>query len=186
MFQKLSEPFIMKFLNKLDNTLILQYQILSEPFIKKNITIIKSKSIYVKLIGKYQKYSNSFAKKYGLFRSYITYKDFYNNNITRIIKSGKYECNNDYFIAYKAVRPDRYSLFNFQYQYLPGKTYESNCDCTDEEDSFGLNVGTYKFAESYLGCNKGIIVKCKINFNDVGRVVHDGEKIRCFKITIID
>ena len=166
--------------------IILEYQTLSEAFIENNLNEFKYESSYIKLIAYYQEYSISFARKHNLPRSYVTYKKRYCHNKIKIIKSGKYECNNDYFIAYKAVRTDRYSLYNFQYQYLPGETYESRCDCTNEEDSFGLNVGTYKFAESYLGCKKGIIVKCKINFNDVGRVVHDGEKIRCFKITIID
>lgn len=42
-----------------------------------------------------------------------------------IEKTDLYECHEDYFYAYKNIRSDRYSHFNFQYQYLPGETY--NC-----------------------------------------------------------
>ena len=104
----------------------------------------------------------------------------------KLIKTKLYECHDDYFIAYKAIRPDRYSLFNFQYQYLPGETYESTCDCSESENSFGLNVGTYSHAKQYLIDKRGIIVKCKVYYKDIGRIVHNGEKIRCFKITILE
>jgi hypothetical protein len=33
-----------------------------------------------------------------------------------------YECYDDYFIAYKAIRSDNYSLYNFQYNGI-GNTY---------------------------------------------------------------
>lgn len=104
----------------------------------------------------------------------------------KLIETENYECYDDYFIAYKAIRGDRYSLYNFQYQYLPGETYESSCDCTDTENSFGLNVGTYDFAKSYLDNKKGLIVKCKVYYKDIGRIVDDDDKVRCFKITVLD
>ena len=72
------------------------------------------------------------------------------------------------------------------YQYLPCETYESNCDCTDEENSFGLNVGTYNFIKGYLGLRFGTIIKCKVYYKDIGRIVKDGNKIRCFKITVLE
>jgi hypothetical protein len=31
-----------------------------------------------------------------------------------------------------------------------------------------------------------LVVKVKVNYEDVGRVVHEGGKIRCRKITILD
>ena len=77
---------------------------------------------------------------------------------------------------------------NFQYKYEKGGVYESWCDCSGDEDSFGLNVGTESFANEYgliLPMNY-IIVRCKIKYEDIGRIVHGGDKIRCFKIEILD
>ena len=97
--------------------------------------------------------------------------------------SGLYECYDDYFIAYKGIRRDRYSNFNFQYQYLPGKTYESHADCSNDENSFGLSVWTEEEARKY--CSQ-LVVKCKVYYKDVARMVHNNGKIRCFKITILN
>ena len=102
----------------------------------------------------------------------------------QIIDCGLYECHEDYFIAYKAIRNDRYSHFNFQYQYLPNQTYECHCDCTDNENSFGLSVWTYEGAKRY--CDSGLIVKVKVKYEDVGRLVHDSNKIRCFNIEVLE
>ena len=95
-----------------------------------------------------------------------------------------YECHEDYFIAHKTIRRDRYSHFNFQYQYLPNETYEAHCDCTNDENSFGLSVWTEKGAKEYN--DTGLIVKVKVKYEDVGRLVHDENKIRCFKIEVLD
>ena len=159
-YQKLSEEFIEKYQDKVSGYRISEYQKLSDEFIKRHNLIVKKNSLW--------QYKDKEFKK------------------EEVIKTGKYECYDDYFIAYKAIRKDRYSIYNFQYQYLPGETYESTCDCTKDENSFGLNVGTYEFAKDYLGNKNGIIVKCKINYEDVGRIVHDGNKVRCFKITILE
>ena len=43
----------------------------------------------------------------------------------------------NHFIANKAIRKDRYSTYNFQYQYLPNEIYEAHCDYTNNENSFG-------------------------------------------------
>ena len=97
--------------------------------------------------------------------------------------SGLYECYDDYFIAYKGIRRDRYSNYNFQYQYLPGESYESHADCSNNENSFGLSVWTEEEARKY--CSQ-LVVKCKIYYKDVARMVHNNGKIRCFKITILN
>ena len=101
----------------------------------------------------------------------------------QVINSGLYECYDNYFIGYKGIRSDRYSTYNFQYQYLTGETYESHCDCTDDENSFGLSVWTEEKAREY--CDE-LVVKVKVNYEDVGRVVHEGGKLRCKKITILN
>ena len=182
-YQKLSEEFIEKYQDKVDWYYISTYQILSEPFIEKHLNNINCSQVeyYQKLSDEFIKVHNLNIDKDNLWQ----YKDAKFKK-QELIKTEKYECHDDYFIAYKAIRKDRYSLYNFQYQYLSGETYESTCDCTASENSFGLNVGTYDFAKDYLGYNKGIIVKCKISYEDIGRIVHDGEKVRCFKITILE
>lgn len=180
-YQKLSESFIAKHYNKMAIRDLVRYQILSENFIESHNDILNLDKLYC-----YQDYSNKFAKKHNIRKSLVRNRAFFNHSMKTILSSRKYECHNDYFIAYKAIRKDRYSLFNFQYQYLPGETYESTCDCTNNENSFGLNVGTYEFAEEYLDRFQGLIVKCKVFYKDVGRVVHEGDKIRCFKIEILE
>ena len=210
-YQKLSEQFIERNLRFLDFFDVLTYQKLSESFIEKHLDLISNSGFNKAHCLKYQKLSEQFIEKHlnNINCSQVEYyqklsDEFikaHNLNIDKdnlwqykdaklkkqeLIKTGKYECHEDYFIAYKAIRKDRYSLFNFQYQYLPGETYESTCDCTANENSFGLNVGTYKFAKLYFNYRKGIIVKCKISYEDIGRIVHDGDKVRCFKITILE
>ena len=175
--QQLSEDFIREFKDKVNWNTISFYQKLSEDFIRE----FKDKVDWY-YISSYQKLSEDFIrdnkdKVNWLYKS-SKFKE------EKIRECGLYECYDDYFIAYKAIRNDRYSHFNFQYQYLPGNTYESHCDCTDEENSFGLSVWTEEKALQYN--NSGIIVKCKVKYEDVGRLVHNNGKIRCFKIEILD
>ena len=100
-----------------------------------------------------------------------------------VVDTGLYECHEDYFIAYKGIRSDRYSKYNFQYQYLKGEIYETWCDCSAEENSFGFSAWTESEAKRY--CNE-LVVRVKVRYEDVGRVVHDGGKIRCFKVEVLD
>ena len=182
-YQKLSEEFIEKYQDKVDWDNISTYQKLSEKFIERNLHCLN-----LVLCFNFQKLSDEFIKRHNLIVNkddFWQYKDVEFKK-DKLISTNLYECHDDYFIAYKAIRNDRYSLYNFQYKYLPEQAYESACDCMVSEDSFGLNVGTYSFAKSYLANKKGLIVKCKINYEDIGRIVHDGEKIRCFKITVLE
>ena len=181
--QLLSESFIEKFKDKVDWIRISQYQVLSESFIEKN-----SDKVDWEKISLYQKLSDEFIKKHNLSVNKNNLWQYQSEEFKKqkVIETGKYECHDEYFIAYKAIRENRYSLYNFQYQYLPEGTYESHCDCTDNENSFGLNVGTYDFAKTYLGDLFGFIVKCKVYYKDIGRIVYNGQKIRCFKITVLE
>lgn len=182
-YQKLSEEFIKRNIDKLDLCVISAYQKLSEPFIKEFADKVSWKNI-----SYCQKLSKDFIREFSdkldlnLINDNWIYCDveFLKQ---KVINTGLYECYNDYFIAYKGIRKDRYSNYNFQYQYLPGETYESWCDCSSDENSFGLSVWTKKDAQNY--CNK-LIVKVKVNYEDVGRIIHNDGKIRCRKITILD
>jgi len=111
-----------------------------------------------------------------------TYKDT-SFKKEQVVKTGLYECYDDYFIAYKGIRNDRYSDFNFQYQYLPGNTYSSWADSSLDENSFGLSVWTKQEAKKY--CTQ-LVIKVKVMYSDVARVVHNEGKIRCFKLTVLD
>src|SRR5574344_738435 len=156
-FQKLSEDFIREFQNEIDRGCISAYQELSEDFIKEfNLNIDEDNWLYK---------TSEFKKE-------------------QIVKCGLYDCHDDYFIAYKAIRNDRYSHFNFQYQYLKNGIYECHCDCTNDENSFGLSGWTEDGAKEYN--NTGLIVKVKVRYEDVGRLVHNSNKVRCSKIEILD
>ena len=193
-YQKLSESFIEKYSDKVEWYLISVYQRLSNGFIKKY-----KKKLYYNDICKYQK-----LNKPKIFKNFYNFYHYTDKQIELInknwiyksteekkqllIDTELYECYNDYFIAYKAIRTDRYSLYNFQYKYEKGGVYESWCDCSNNESSFGLSVGTEDFAKRY-GFTTSIrynIVRCKVKYEDIGRIVHNGDKIRCFKIEILD
>ena len=158
--QHLSEDFIREFKNKVYWSLISRSQHLSEDFIDE----FKDR-LDMDLIADSWHYKSVEEKKKA------------------VIDTGLYECHEDYFIAYKGIRVDRYSNFNFQYQYLKGKTYETWCDCSAEECSFGFSAWTENEARKY--CDE-LVVRVKIRYEDVGRVVHDGGNIRCFKMEVLD
>ncbi len=179
-YQKLSEKLIREFQDKVDWHWISKSQKLSEEFIRE----FKDKVDWY-YIPIYQKLSEEFIKEFNLkinSDNWLYKPTEFKKQ--QIIGCGLYECHKDYFIAYKSIRNDRYSHFNFQYQYLHNEVYEAHCDCTYNENSFGLSVWTYEEAKNYN--NTGLIVKVKVRYEDVGRLVHDSNKIRCFKIEILE
>ena len=108
--QKLSESFIRKFQNKVDWFNISIYQKLSENFIREF-----QDNVYWIRVTKHQKVSDEFLKEFGYKLDNNSNKPVsYWNYLVE--KTGLYECYDDYFIAYKGIRSDRYSAFNFQYQ----------------------------------------------------------------------
>ena len=160
MCQHLSEDFIREFQDRVDWVYISNSQHLSEDFIRE----FKDR-LYMSGIADSWHYKSVEEKK------------------KVVIDTGLYECHEDYFIAYKGIRADRYSKFNFLYQYLKGHTYETWCDCSDDENSFGFSAWTQYDAMEY--CDE-LVVRVKVRYEDVGRVVHNGGKIRCFKMEILD
>ena len=181
--QKLSESFIREFQDKVYWYEISEYQKLSESFICE----FQDKVDWW-YISEYQKLSNEFIEEFKNRLDFYEIKDSWHYKTIdekkqAVIDTGLYECHDTYFIAYKGIRSDRYSNFNFQYKYEKGGTYESWCDCSSNENSFGLSVWDEPNARAY--CDE-LVVRVKVNYEDVGRVVHDGEKIRCFKIEILN
>ena len=177
-YQKLSKDFIEKYADKVNWNYISVYQKLSEDFIEKY-----ADKVNWNCISRYQIITPEFADKYNIK---------INNNSQRtaaewkkmIEKTGLYECHEDYFYAYKNIRSDRYSHFNFQYQYLPGESYDCFSDYSDNENSFGLSAWTETEAYNYK--DNGMVVKLKVNYADVTAIVHDSNKIRCKRITVLD
>ena len=159
-YQRLSEDFIREFKDRVDWDWIAKYQRLSKNFIREF-----KDDIYIGLIADSWQYKSVEEKKKA------------------VMDTGLYECHKDYFIAYKGIRANRYSRYNFQYQYLKGETYETWCDCSAEECGFGFSAWTKERARDY--CDE-LVVRVKVRYEDVGRVVHDGGKIRCFKMEILD
>jgi hypothetical protein len=202
-YQKLSENFIREFKDKVDWYYISAYQKLSEGFIRefKNKVNWKRISIYQKLsegfirefkdkvkwwdISEFQKLSEYFIRKFNLEIDPDNW--IYKNKefkLEKIKETGLYEfIDSDHILAYKGIRSDRYSKFNFQYRYLTGETYECHCDCTSSENSFGLSAWTEEKATEHCG---ELVIKVKINVADIGRIVHNGGKLRCSKFTVLD
>ncbi len=181
--QKLSEEFIREFRDRVDWDYISTYQKLSEDFIREFKDMVEWQWISV-----YQKLSEDFILEFKDNLDMDSIRDNWIYKDAEFLKAqvkatGLYEYHDDYFIAYKGIRSDRYSNYNFQYQYLPGETYESFCDCSPSETSFGLSVWTEGKAKEY---SDELVVKVKVRYEDVGRVVHDGGKVRCRRITILD
>ena len=105
-----------------------------------------------------------------------------------LLNSGEgnpYEMDGEHLIAYKATRHDGFSVFNFQYQYEVGKTYESHADGNlGEENSFGLSAWTKEEAINYH--NNGELYKIKVHLDDVVAIVHKKKKLRCSRIEVIE
>ena len=182
-YQKLSEEFIEKHKDLVNWRNISTCQKLSESFIIEHNGLVKWK-----LISKYQKLSENFISEYKALLDMCLVNDNWLNKSTEfkkraVINTGKYKCYEDYFIAYKGIKRDRYSKYNFQYQYMPGEMYECFSDGSNNDYSFGLSVWTKEKATEY--CNE-LVVRCKVYYEDVTRVVHDDYKIRCSKITILN
>ena len=156
----MSEDFIREFKDQVNWYYISIHQKLSEDFIREFCN-----ELFIKLIENSWHFVSDADKKAAVQRTDL------------------YECHEDYFIAYKGIRRDRYSSFNFQYQYLPGETYETHADYSDTENSFGFSVWNEENARGY--CSEKIVT-CKVYYKDVARVVHNGGKIRCSRITILD
>ncbi len=202
--QKLSETFINKHKSNVDWNKILTYQKLSESFIEKHKDNVDWDyiSVYHKLseefiekhkdnvnwffISLYQKLSEVFIEKYN-YRFNFDHKNnllYASTERKLLLIPNDYEIKDGYVYGYKAIRDDRYSTFNFQYKYEVGQTYESHCDHNiDNENSFGLSVWTEEKAKDFY--NRGIVVKVRFKVEDLGAVVHGGNKLRVKRLEIL-
>ena len=156
-YQKLSEEFIREFKDSVNWYNISKYQKLSEEFI-----------VLFKL---------NISENSWMYKSKEFILDFIKNKTS-------YEIIDNEVIAYKSCRSDGYSKFNFQYHYSVGNVYECHADSNaDDENSFGLSAWTKEKAIEY--CNEKVF-KVSIRIEDIGCIVHEGNKIRARKIRIIE
>ena len=177
--QKLSEDFIRDFQDKVDWLRISKYQKLSEEFIREF-----QDKVGWPWISIHQKLSEEFIREFNLEipKDSWLYKSE-NFKKKEVRKTKLYKIYKDYFIAFKGIRSDWFSNFNFQYKYEIGKVFESHADFSNYENSFGLSAWTLKEARDY--CDEKII-KVKIFYKDVAHVVHEGGKIRCTKFEVLE
>jgi hypothetical protein len=175
--QKLSESFIEKYYYKVSWYTIAIFQELSETFIQKHITLLPDEVV------RYQKVSGEFLKRNKWYRpaNNWLYKDTeYKKN--RVVETGMYECYDDYFIAYKAIRKNRFSYFNFLYKYEKDGIYETHADYTTAENSFGFSAWTEKDVQNH--CPE-LVIPVKIKYEDVARVLYNSGRIRCSKLEVL-
>ena len=179
--QKLSEGFIREFQSKIDWEAISIYQKLSEEFIRE----FQSKVDW-EAISKFQKCSAKFRREFNLSTPknswlYVTTR----TKLAYIKKHTNYEIINDtHIIAYKIVRDNYYSVYNFQYKYEPNKAYHAHCDCSlGDENSFGLSAWTKQKALEYYP--QGKLLQVKIPVAKIGAIVQNDCKIRCFEFTVL-
>jgi hypothetical protein len=179
-YQNLSQEFITEHKDKVNWFVISQFQKLSESFIIKHKDLIDWYNI-----SKYQKLTESFISEHKLKlnnNSWLYMNGDY--KLEAIRKTGLYTTDNNYVYGFKGIRSNRYSRYNYQYQYLKGQEYECHADFNnDNPNSFGLSVWTKKEATNY--CNE-LVVKVKIHKDDLASLVHKGGKIRCQKFTILN
>lgn len=180
--QKLSEEFIHQHDNLVNWCLVSICQKLSEEFIKAHINLVD-----ISVIGLYQYLSKDFIEQ-----NHIEVNDTWlyldtDSKRNQIKECGLYECYDDYFIAYKCIRNDNYSFVNFQYQYFAGETYNCHADHTNNQISFGFFTCTEEWAEELVEdyCNIKII-KVKIYYKDIARLIRGGNAVRCTAFTVLE
>lgn len=193
--QKLSEDFIRTYADKVSWYYISMVQTLSEAFIKE----FKDK-VNWENITRYQKLSNEFINDFSdilkangyLWDNVITYQQSATLKTAEekkqaVIATGLYDCYDNYFVAYKAVRSDRYPSKYFTQRYFRGDRCESFCDCVTMDESFGLSAGTENTARIYQKLIKeSEIIRVEIYYADLGILIDNGNSLRCFSFKVID
>ena len=176
--QNLSEGFIREFKDKVNWYWISSHQNLSEGFIREFKDKVNWNEISI-----YQHLSEGFIREFDLSINPDNWLCWNRDQKIEAVKNSPYEFDGEYLYAFKAVRKDFHSVYSFRFQYLPGQTFETHCDCTSNENSFGFSGWTKEKALEYY--NKGKIIKMKIHIDDLGRIVK-GYKLRCKKFEVLE
>lgn len=184
---------------------LVRYQKLSESFIKKHETYFSSTLLIGMLISHQllsKEYITYLINKYNPkvcddfdiidinietdLDPYWQYKSA-DERLEIIKKSGLYEIEGDYVLAYKSIRKNGYSKFNFQYKYEVGLYYTSKADYnTLNNASYGFSSWTLKYVlENYYYSSSNKIVKVKIHKSELAALVHNDNKIRSTAFYVI-
>lgn len=179
-YQTLSERFMHEYKDKLVWNIAYQQQKMSFRFMLDHI------EYFDKVFKNINIDSHKWLKKISLYMRYRSLKWRHKSTAARkraVKRLGLYECHKDYFIAYKGIRKNRYSKYNFQHQYLKGSIHESDADYTNIINSYGLNVWTKN--DAFLYCRE-LVVPCKVYYKDVAMITMPERKIRCTKLEILE
>ena len=143
------------------------------------------------MISKYQTLSEEFINEFKLKIEDSCWLYWTKEEKLKYIKENKldevYDLIDDkYLVAYKSAKEDGTSVFCNWIKYEVGNIYEDwHCDCNaDNENSFGLSAWTKEKALEYH--NNGLLFKVKIKIDDIGCFVHNGGKIRCWKLEVLE
>ena len=139
-YQHLSESFMKEFINEINLELICKHQKLSYSFIQDILSHVNS--ITSSNYKRFHVLHNDLIDKLICELKSDIRKNVYNWNYKldiykkqRVENLKLYEIIDDKIIAYKGIRSDNYSNFNFQYKYEVGETYETHCDCNSDESN---------------------------------------------------
>ena len=163
---------------------IQEYQHLSEDIIR-YISIHSRVNWYLITNHQYPYLSEEFKQEYKsilsanknsdnmLFKSKETKK--------KMVSDAKvYDCYDEYFIAYKAIRNDNYSYFGFAWNFIIGNTYVKHADFLATSESFGFHI-TPKDVAKRLGDK---VIKVKVYYDDLS-YISDQDEAACSKIEVL-
>jgi hypothetical protein len=209
-WQTLSEEYIESKLSIIkDNSLImelLQSQRMSENFIKKHEECFGES--YIGLLITTQRlsieYITDLNKRYNLIiwpDDKLGIKFNIETNLSNcwqyksadekleiIKKTNLYEIKGDYVIAYKSIRKNGYSNYNFQYKYEVDSYYTTKADYNIlNTASFGFSAWTLKHVlTKYYNWHENKIIKIKIHKSEIAALVHNDNKIRSTALYVIN
>ena len=82
-------------------------------------------------ISKYQKLSEDFIKEFKLKIEDTNWLYVSNEHKMKVLNKFEYEIQGTKIIAYKGIRSDNYSNYNFQYQYFRIERYNCQMICRE-------------------------------------------------------
>mgnify|MGYP002860661274 CR=1 FL=1 len=150
MYCNMSEDFIREFKKFVDWSSISKYKTLSEEFMYEMMDYLDYKNAFYYQVttpeldeifkNKINTYDDYF-QAYWVKKNYIRNQEpEYWRNLIKTYKTYPTNYSDDYFIGYKAVRSDGYSLFSFRNKYIKENTYNTKSDFDNVEVSFGFGI----------------------------------------------
>jgi hypothetical protein len=180
--QALSEDFIREHADRVDWIGISCYQTLSEDFIREHVDKVDWDEI-----SRHQTLSEGFIREFAdrISVPEETWRCKTPEEKLEAAREAGYEIRNGKVVAFKSVRRNLASVYQPGLVYAIGKHFRaSNCDCLpSNENSFGLSAWTREGALGYY--SRGKLLEVEVDPEDLGVIVHNGSKIRCFGFRIV-